>query len=87
MWRPRTRSSWGGGGRTGGLSGTPPPVCSGPLWSGGQPRGALTTGHTTTHRARGSVAEMQWKGGGVLLLQGAQLMPSHCPPDSKCKFQ
>ena len=30
---------------------------------------------------------MHWKGGGGGGLQGAQPMPSHCPPDAKCQPQ
>ena len=40
-------------------------------------------------RERGAGAEMHWKGGGGTppSLQGAQPMPSHCPPDGKCRLQ
>ena len=42
---------------------------------------------TATPAVPGRVG-MHWKGGRYAPpLQGAQPMPSHCPPDSKCQLQ
>ena len=47
-----------------------------------------TGGQHPRARARGGLAGMQWKGGGYPPpLQGAQPMPSDCPPDAKCQLQ